>query len=102
VQYVLVTAPDGGIMNDPVLVRLGEQHFWLSLADSDVLLWALGVADGSGLEVTIREADSVTRSSPPRLPSRAALGGPSRGRERLPARAVGHVLGTPGEPRRGA
>jgi glycine cleavage system aminomethyltransferase T len=56
-KYVFVTAPDGGIINDPVLLRLGEDHFWLSLADSDVLLWALGVAHGSGLDVTIREAD---------------------------------------------
>jgi glycine cleavage system aminomethyltransferase T len=56
-KYVFVTAPDGGIINDPVLLRLGEQHFWLSLADGDVLLWALGVAHGLGLDVTIREAD---------------------------------------------
>jgi glycine cleavage system aminomethyltransferase T len=56
-KYVFVTAPDGGIINDPVLLRLGENHFWLSLADSDVLLWALGVAHGSGLDVTVREAD---------------------------------------------
>src|SRR6476646_5058596 len=39
-KYVLVTAPDGGIINDPVLLRLGEKHFWLALADSDVLLSA--------------------------------------------------------------
>jgi glycine cleavage system aminomethyltransferase T len=56
-KYVFVTAPDGGIINDPVLLRLDENHFWLSLADSDVLLWALGVAHGSGMDVTIREAD---------------------------------------------
>jgi glycine cleavage system aminomethyltransferase T len=56
-KYVFVTAPDGGIINDPVLLRLREDHFWLSLADGDVLLWALGVAHGSGLDVTIREAD---------------------------------------------
>jgi glycine cleavage system aminomethyltransferase T len=56
-KYVFVTAPDGGIINDPVLLRLGENHFWLSLADSDVLLWALGVAHGSGLDVTISEPD---------------------------------------------
>ena len=56
-KYVFVTAPDGGIINDPVLLRIGEDHFWLSLADGDVLLWALGVAHGSGLDVTIREAD---------------------------------------------
>jgi glycine cleavage system aminomethyltransferase T len=56
-KYVFVTAPDRGIINDPVLLRLGEDHFWLSLADSDVLLWALGVAHGSGLDVRVREAD---------------------------------------------
>ena len=56
-KYVFVTAPDGGIINDPVLLRLDEDRFWLSLADSDVLLWALGVAQGSGLDVTIREVD---------------------------------------------
>ena len=56
-KYVFVTAADGGIINDPVLLRLGENHFWLSLADSDVLLWARGVAYNSGLDVTIEEAD---------------------------------------------
>jgi glycine cleavage system aminomethyltransferase T len=56
-KYVFVTAPDGGIINDPVLLRLEEDRFWLSLADSDVLLWALGVAHGSGLDVTVREVD---------------------------------------------
>jgi glycine cleavage system aminomethyltransferase T len=56
-KYVFITAPDGGIINDPVLLRLGENHFWLSLADSDVLLWAQGLAYHSGLDVTITEAD---------------------------------------------
>ncbi len=56
-KYVLVTAEDGGIVNDPVLLRLGENHFWLALADSDVLLWAKGVALNSGLDVEIREPD---------------------------------------------
>jgi glycine cleavage system aminomethyltransferase T len=56
-KYVLLTAADGGIVNDPVLLRLGENHFWLALADSDALLFAAGVAAGRGLDVTIREAD---------------------------------------------
>ncbi len=56
-KYVLITAEDGGIVNDPVLLRLGENHFWLALADSDVLLWAKGVALNSGLDVNIREPD---------------------------------------------
>jgi len=56
-KYVVITAPDGGIVNDPVLLRLGENHFWLALADSDALLWAMGVALHAGLRVEIREPD---------------------------------------------
>jgi len=56
-KYVLVTNAAGGILNDPVLLRLGENHFWLSLADSDVLMWAQGVAVNSGMDVEIREPD---------------------------------------------
>jgi aminomethyltransferase len=56
-KYVVITAQDGGIINDPVLLRLGENHFWLALADSDVLLWARGVAENSGLKVNITEPD---------------------------------------------
>lgn len=56
-KYVVITAPDGGIINDPVLLRLGENHFWLALADSDVLLWALGVAHSSGMQVRLAELD---------------------------------------------
>ncbi len=56
-KYVLITNNDGGILNDPVLLRLAENHFWLSLADSDVLLWAQGVAINSGLNVKICEPD---------------------------------------------
>ena len=56
-KYVIITAADGGIINDPVLLRLGENHFWLALADSDVLLWAKGVAHGLGLDVEIGEPD---------------------------------------------
>src|SRR6266498_2389778 len=50
-KYVFITAPDGGIINDPILLRLDENHFWISVADSDVLLWAMGVAYNSGLDV---------------------------------------------------
>ena len=53
----MITNSEGGILNDPVLLRLGENHFWLSLADSDVLLWAQGVAVNSGLNVNISEPD---------------------------------------------
>ena len=56
-KYVVITADDGGVVNDPVLLRLGENHFWLALADSDVLLYARGVALNSGLRVTLTEPD---------------------------------------------
>jgi len=56
-KYVLIINNEGGILNDPVLLRLSENHFWLSLADSDVLLWAQGVAVNSGLNVKITEPD---------------------------------------------
>ncbi|MCR9174725.1 MAG: glycine cleavage system protein T [Alphaproteobacteria bacterium] len=56
-KYVLITNADGGILNDPILLRLGENHFWFSLADSDILLWAQGVAINSGMDVSICEPD---------------------------------------------
>jgi aminomethyltransferase len=56
-KYILITNADGGIINDPVLLRLDEHHFWISVADSDVLLWAQGVAVHSGMDVTIVEPD---------------------------------------------
>ena len=56
-KYVLLTDQDGGIINDPILLKLGENHFWLSIADSDVLLWARGVAATAGMDVQITEPD---------------------------------------------
>ncbi len=46
-KYVLITDEAGGILNDPVLLRLEENRFWIALADSDILLWAKGVARGT-------------------------------------------------------
>mgnify|MGYP006197985483 CR=1 FL=1 len=56
-KYILITNAEGGLLNDPVLLRLAENHFWISLADSDILLWAQGLAVHSGMDVTIREPD---------------------------------------------
>ena len=56
-KYILITNADGGILNDPILLRLAENHFWISLADSDILLWAQGVAIHSGMDVHICEPD---------------------------------------------
>ena len=56
-KYVLLTGRAGGIVNDPVLLRLDEDRFWLAIADSDALLYAEGVAAFSGMDVHIRETD---------------------------------------------
>ena len=56
-KYVLITDENGGVLNDPVLLRLAENHFWLSLADSDILMWAKGVAVNSELNVNLCEPD---------------------------------------------
>lgn len=56
-KYILITNAEGGLLNDPVLLRLAENHFWISLADSDILLWAKGVAVHAGMDVTIGEPD---------------------------------------------
>jgi glycine cleavage system aminomethyltransferase T len=56
-KYAPLIAPDGGIVNDPVLLRIAEGTFWLALADSDAGLWARGVAWGSGMDVRITEPE---------------------------------------------
>lgn len=55
--YVPLVDHRGGLVNDPVLLKLAEDRFWLSIADSDVLLYALGLALGAGMQVEIEEPD---------------------------------------------
>ena len=55
--YVPLIDEHAGMVNDPVLLKLAENRFWLSIADSDVLLWAKGLAVGVGLDVIVNEAD---------------------------------------------
>ncbi|MEM7172221.1 MAG: dimethylsulfoniopropionate demethylase [Pseudomonadota bacterium] len=55
--YVPLTDERGGLVNDPVLLKLAEDRFWLSIADSDVLLYAKGLAIGAGFAVEISEPD---------------------------------------------
>ena len=57
-MYVLLTEKTGGIVNDPVLLKLSDNHFWLSIADSDVLLWCLGIASSSKFDVKLCEPDT--------------------------------------------
>ncbi|MFN8160578.1 MAG: glycine cleavage T C-terminal barrel domain-containing protein [Solirubrobacterales bacterium] len=54
-KYAPLIEVDGGIVNDPVLLRVAEDTFWLALADSDAGLWARGVATHAGLDVEISD-----------------------------------------------
>ena len=56
-RYTFICNHEGGILNDPVLLRLADDHFWLSLADRDILLWAQAVAAERRMEVAVREPD---------------------------------------------
>ena len=55
--YIPLTDENGGLINDPILIKISDEHYYLSVADSDVLLWARGLAIGFGLNVRIREPD---------------------------------------------
>jgi glycine cleavage system aminomethyltransferase T len=56
-KYMIVTAPDGGIVNDPVLLHVDENRWWMQLADSDAGLYALGVLATSGLNAKVTLPD---------------------------------------------
>ena len=56
-RYVILCNQYGGIINDPVLLRVAEDEFWFSISDSDVLLWAQGVNASGRFNVDIHEID---------------------------------------------
>ena len=55
--YVPLCNPEGGIVNDPIAIKLTDNDWWLSIADTDVMLWAQGLAIGFNLDVTVTEPD---------------------------------------------
>ncbi|MBS0123063.1 dimethylsulfoniopropionate demethylase [Thetidibacter halocola] len=55
--YMPVVDETGGMLNDPVLVKLAEDRWWVSLADSDLLHWIKGIAYGYRLDVLVDEPD---------------------------------------------
>ncbi len=68
-KYALITAPDGGIVSDPIILKLAEDRFWLSTSDCDLELWARGVAVNSGFDVHLRDAQvSVIQVQGPKSP----------------------------------
>ena len=56
-KYIILTNKDGGILNDPILLRVDDDCYWFSLADSDILLWAQGLANSTNYDVDICEPD---------------------------------------------
>lgn len=55
--YVPIVDETGGMLNDPVAVKLAEDRWWVSLADSDLLFWIKGVVNGWRLDVLVDEPD---------------------------------------------
>jgi dimethylsulfoniopropionate demethylase len=55
--YAPLVDENGGMINDPVILKLAEDRYWLSIADSDVVLWAKGLAVGSGFDVSVKQPD---------------------------------------------
>ena len=56
-MYVPIIDEKGGVLNDPVMLKLAEARFWLSLADLDILLWAKGLNVHLGMDVELFEPD---------------------------------------------
>lgn len=55
--YIPVVDGNGGMLNDPVTLKHADDHWWISIADSDLMFWVKGVATGMGLDVDISEPD---------------------------------------------
>ena len=55
--YAPLCDESGGMINDPIIIKHSDEHWWLSIADTDVMLWAKGLATGFGLDVKVSEAD---------------------------------------------
>jgi dimethylsulfoniopropionate demethylase len=55
--YVPIVDETGGMLNDPVAVKLADDRWWISIADSDLLLWVKGIAQGFRLDVLVDEPD---------------------------------------------
>jgi glycine cleavage system aminomethyltransferase T len=56
-RYVILCNEAGGVLNDPVLLRLSDDEFWFSVSDTDLMLWLQGVNVGKRFDVTIQEID---------------------------------------------
>ena len=55
--YTPMVDETGGMLNDPVTLKLADDRFWVSIADSDLLFWIKGLAYALHLEVSAEEPD---------------------------------------------
>lgn len=55
--YVPIVDETGGMLNDPVALKIDDNRWWVSIADSDLLFWIKGISVGMGLNVKVREPD---------------------------------------------
>lgn len=56
-KYCILCNEAGGILNDPVLLRLANDEFWFSISDSDLMFWLQGVNVGRRFDIEIAEID---------------------------------------------
>ena len=69
-KYAPITAPDGGMLSDPIILRLDDERYWLSTSDWDLETWARGVSINAGMQVSIRDANvSVLQVQGPKSPT---------------------------------
>ena len=79
-RYVILCNQYGGVINDPVLLRVADDEFWFSISDSDLLLWAQGVNVSGSYDVDIHEIDvsPVQIQGPKSAPLMEKMFGPAR------------------------
>jgi dimethylsulfoniopropionate demethylase len=53
--YCPIIDDTGNLVNDPVILKLAEDKWWISIADSDVIFFAKGLAIGNKFDVKIFE-----------------------------------------------
>jgi aminomethyltransferase len=56
-KYVILCNDKGGVLNDPILLRVAEDEFWFSLSDSDIMFFLQGVNHDKKFNVKIDEID---------------------------------------------
>ena len=56
-RYIILCNHMGGVLNDPILLRLSKDEFWFSLSDSDISFYLQGVNHNKKFNVEIDEID---------------------------------------------